>query len=88
MPLGDSTSKIFWNIAGLNGRPELVSLLQYMKNTTLSNPHIIIQDERILDLDRIVKDVKQSEEWEAVRMNILEIGLAGAWNICKRVWNR
>ena len=37
--------------------------------------HGIWKDKRILDLDNIVKEVKQSEEWEAVRMNILEIGL-------------
>lgn len=76
LPLGDGTSKIFLNMTSLNGRAELVSLLQYMKNTTLNNPDIVVKDERILDLDRIVKEVKQSEEWEAVRMNILEIGLA------------
>ena len=46
-----------------------------MKNTTLENPDIVVRDERILDLDRIVKEVKQSEEWEAVKMNLLEIGI-------------
>lgn len=76
LPLGDGTSKIFLNMTSLNGRAELVSLLQYMRNTTLNNPDITVRDERILDLDRIVTEVKQSEEWEAVRMNILEIGLA------------
>ena len=74
--LGDGTSKIFLNMTSKNGRPELVSLLQYMKNTTLDNDDIIVRDERILDLDRIVEDVKQSEEWEVVEMGILEIGLA------------
>lgn len=58
-----------------NGRPELISLLQYMKNTTLENPEILIKDERILSLSEIVEEVKQSEEWEAVKMNILEIGI-------------
>ncbi len=67
--------KIFLNMTSKIGRPELVSLLQYMKNTTLDNADIILKDARILDLDRIVKEVKQSEEWEAVKMNILEIGL-------------
>lgn len=33
------------------------------------------KDDRILDLDKIVKEVKQSEEWEAVEMNIFEIGV-------------
>ena len=76
LPLEDGTSKIFLNMTSKNGRPELVSLLQYMKNTTLKNPGITVKDERILDLDRIVAEVKESEEWEAVKMNILEIGLA------------
>ncbi len=46
-----------------------------MKNTRLDNPEIIVQDERIVKLDRVVEEVKQSEEWEAVRMNILDIGI-------------
>jgi len=75
LPLNDGTSKIFLNMTSHNGRPELISLLQYMKETTLDNSNITVQDDRILDLDRIVQDVKQSEEWEAVKMNILEIGL-------------
>ncbi|MDE6699545.1 MAG: Rpn family recombination-promoting nuclease/putative transposase [Acetatifactor sp.] len=75
LPLEDGTTKIFVNMASLNGRPDLVSLLQYMKHTTLDNPDILVKDERILELDRIVSEVKQSEEWEAVKMNILEIGL-------------
>lgn len=76
LPLGDGTSKVFLNMTSKNGRPELVSLLQYMKNTTLDNDDIIVRDERILDLNRIVEEVKQSEEWEVVEMGILEIGLA------------
>ena len=75
LPLGDGTKKIFLNMTSLNGRPELVSLLQYMKNTTLDNPNVTVKDERILDLDRIVGEVKQSEEWEDVEMNILETGM-------------
>ncbi|MCM1040695.1 MAG: Rpn family recombination-promoting nuclease/putative transposase [Ruminococcus sp.] len=75
LPLGDGTSKIFLNMTSQNGRPELISLLQYMKNSTLENPGITVRDERILDLNRIVEEVKESEEWEAVKMNILEIGL-------------
>ena len=50
--------------------------MQYMKYTTLDNRDIIVRDERILDLDRIVNEVMQTEEWEAVKMNILEIGMA------------
>ena len=59
-----------------NGRKELVSLLQYMKETNIENPEILVKDERILELDTIVTEVKESEEWEALRMNILEIGIA------------
>lgn len=66
--LDDGTKKIFLNMTSRNGRPELISLLQYMKNTTLDNPEIIVNDKRIQSLDRIVKEVKQSEEWEAVKV--------------------
>ena len=76
LKLGDGTKKLFLNMSSKNGRPELVSLLQYMKNTTLDNPEIIVKDRRIVELDRIVTEVKRSEEWEAVKMNILEIGIA------------
>ncbi len=71
----DGTSKIFLNIASKNGRPELVSFLQYMKYTTLENEDVTEKDDRILNLDKIVREVKQSEEWEAVKMNIFEIGM-------------
>ncbi|MDE5718406.1 MAG: hypothetical protein K2I53_12475 [Lachnospiraceae bacterium] len=73
--LGDGTSKIFLNMTSRNGRPELISLLQYMKYTTLDNNNVTVRDERILHLDRIVNEVRQSEEWEAVEMNIFEIGI-------------
>lgn len=73
--LEDGTKKIFLNMSSKNGRPELVSLLQYMKETRMDNPEIRIRDERIVKLDGIVNEVKQSEEWEAVKMNILEIGI-------------
>lgn len=72
--LEDGTKKIFLNMSSKNGSPELVSLLQYMKETSMDNPEIQVMDERIVKLDRIVNEVKQSEEWEAVKMNILEIG--------------
>lgn len=49
--------------------------MQYMKDTTLDNSNVSVKDERILHLDRIVNEVKQSEEWEAVEMNIFEIGM-------------
>ena len=76
LSLEDGTCKIFLNMTSRKGRPELISLLQYMKHTTLDNENVTVKDERILDLDRIVGEVKQSEEWEAVKMNILEIGMA------------
>ena len=63
------------NMMSRNGRPELVSLLQYMKHTTLENADISVMDKRILHLDSIVEEVKQTEEWEVVKMGILEIGL-------------
>ncbi len=73
--LEDGTQKIFLNMTSKEGSPELISLLQYMKKTTLDNPEILVKDKRIEKLNEIVSDVKQSEEWEAVRMSILEIGL-------------
>ena len=73
--LKDGTTKIFLNMSSKNGEPVLVSLLQYMKHTTLENPEILVKDERIMQLNEIVTEVKQSEEWEAVRMSILSIGL-------------
>lgn len=47
-----------------------------MKNTKLDNPEIEVKDERLIQLDKIVSEVKESEEWEAVQMNILEIGIS------------
>ena len=75
LALEDGTCKIFLNMTSKNGRPELVSLLQYMKYTSLDNEDVTEKDDRILDLDKIVREVKQSEEWEAVEMNIFEIGV-------------
>jgi len=71
----DGTAKIFLNMSSKNGSKELVSLLQYCKESTLDNPEILVADKRIIELDSIVTEVKESEEWEAVQMNILEIGL-------------
>ena len=45
------------------------------KIPSLDNPEILVKDQRLLNLDRIVQEVKETEEWEAVKMNILEIGL-------------
>lgn len=73
--LEDGTKKIFLNMTSTNGSQELVSLLQYMKETKIDNPNITVQDSRILELDQIVTEVKESEEWEAAKMNILEVGI-------------
>ena len=73
--LEDGTTKIFLNMTSRNGEPTLVSLLQYMKKTRLDNPDVVIRDERIRKLDEIVTEVKQSEEWEAVKMSILSVGI-------------
>ena len=73
--LGDGTQKIFLNMSSQNGAPELISLLQYMKDTRLDNPNVSVQDKRLLKLDEIVTEVRQSEEWEAVRVNLIEIGM-------------
>ena len=75
LKLEDGTTKIFLNMTSKNGSPELVSMLQYMKKTQIDNPEILVKDSRILELDKIVCEVKESEEWEAVQMNILEIGM-------------
>ena len=40
-------------------------MLQYMKETRIDNPNILVKDSRILELDDIVQEVKASEEWEA-----------------------
>ena len=34
-----------------------------------------VKDKRIVELNDIVEEMKESEEWEAVKMNILEIGI-------------
>jgi len=73
LKLEDGTKKIFLNMASKNGSQELVSLLQYMKDTRIDNPDIVVKDSRILELDHIVTEVRESEEWEAVQMNFMEV---------------
>ena len=58
-----------------HGTPELISFLQYMKDTRSDNPNILCWDNRLTQIDEVVKEVKQSEEWEAVQMSILLIGM-------------
>ena len=62
-------------MASKRGDPVLVSLLQYMKLSRLDNPEILVRDERIVRLDEIVREVKESEEWEDVKMSILSVGI-------------
>lgn len=83
--LGDGTTKIFLNMTSKNGAPELVSLLQYMKNTRLDNPEILVKDRRIQKLDEVVTEVKESEEWEAARMSIYSVGLDAGERIGKEI---
>ena len=73
--LEDGTMKLFLKKKKKNGDPVLVSLLQYMKQSRIDNPEIQVKDERIVTLDAVVREVKQSEEWEAVKMSILSIGI-------------
>jgi predicted transposase/invertase (TIGR01784 family) len=73
LKLEDGTTKIFLNMTSKNGSKELISMLQYMKETRIDNPEILVKDDRILELDKIVTEVRESEEWEAVQMNFMEI---------------
>lgn len=75
LDLRDGTTKIFLNMKSRNGRPELISLLQYMKETDLRNPEMPVRDARIDRLDEIVTEVKESEEWEEVHMSIYSQGI-------------
>ena len=75
LELEDGTTKIFLNMTSKNGSQELVSMLQYMKETRLDNPEILVKDERIIELNEIVNEVKESEEWEGIKMSILDIGI-------------
>lgn len=46
-----------------------------MRKTDINNPDIEVKDKRLLELDNIVSEVKESEEWEAVKMDILDVGV-------------
>ena len=78
MELGDGTKKCFCNMSSKQGDLELVSLLQYMKNTRRDNPEVVFWSERLERLHEIVEEVRESEEWEEIYMSayseILEIG--------------
>ena len=83
--LDDGTTKIFLNMSSKNGPPELVSLLQYMKETSLDNPEILVRDERMCRLDSIVNEVTESEEWENVSMSIYSNALERGLEDGKRI---
>lgn len=46
-----------------------------MKCTTLDNEDVTEKDERIVHLDKIVNEVRQTEEWEDAGMTIYEMGM-------------
>lgn len=73
LELGDGTTKIFLNMKSQNGNSALVSLLQYMKHTSVDNPDIKIWDERLIKIAQVVKEVKESEEWEEVKMGVMSV---------------
>lgn len=50
----------------------MISLLQYLKDSRLDNPNITVLDPRLIRLDEILREVKQSEEWEEMKMTIME----------------
>ena len=85
LELEDGTTKIFLNMSSKNGNPELISLLQYMKDTRRDNPNIICWDERLAQIEKTVNEVKESEEWEAVEMSILSIGLERGQEIGQKI---
>ena len=75
LKLEDGTTKIFLNMTSKNGRPELISLLQYIKHTKIEDSDLALYDFRIQKLNSVVCEVLESTEWEAVKSNILEIGM-------------
>lgn len=83
--LDDGATKIFLNMASKNGTPELVSLLQYMRETTLDNPNILVRDERMCRLNSIVTEVTESEEWEEISMSIYSNALERGEEIGKEI---
>lgn len=85
LELEDGTTKIFLNMSSKNGNPELISLLQYMKDTRKDNPNIICWDKRFRQIEKTVNEVKESEEWEAVEMSILSIGLERGQEIGQKI---
>ena len=54
-----------------NGTPELISLLQYMKDTRSDNPNILCWDNRLTQIDEVVKEVKVPQD-TLVNINDIE----------------
>ena len=75
------------NITSQNGTPELVSLLQYMKETTLENPLVTVKTEKLRRLDEIVREVRESKEWEEMNVNVYSRGkeIILLEQICKKL---
>lgn len=44
-----------------------------MKHTSVDNPDIKIWDERLIKIAQVVKEVKESEEWEEVKMGVMSV---------------
>jgi len=74
LALGDGSAKIFLNMESGNGNKELVDLLQYMKDAAFLEGKELEIDKRILGLDKLVAEVKESVEWEDKYMTIMEKG--------------
>ena len=72
LEINDGLRKLFLNMESLEGDPVLVSLLQYMKDSRITNPKIIVKDTRIQKLDEIVQEVKDSNEWRELLVSLEE----------------
>lgn len=55
-----------------------------MKNTTLDNPNILVEDERILELDWIIDEVKQSGLEKLMSLSVEYIGKLWRKYPCRR----
>ena len=64
---------------------ELVSLLNYMKETTLENPLVTVKTEKMRRLDEIVREVRESKEWEEMNVNVYSRGKEAGKEIGKEI---
>lgn len=51
------------------------TIIIFITQEDIFDKDVAVKDPRIARLDEIVSEVKQSEEWEEVRMNIYDIGM-------------